>query len=244
MSTDTNSFLARTELLLGAQAMTAISKARVLIVGTGGVGGWCAETLVRSGVQHLGLVDSDRVVPSNVNRQVMATPATVGEFKVEALRRLLLALNPTAEIDAHVQRFEPGTPFDFAPFDFVVDAIDSVACKADLIRRALDVPHVVLFSSMGAARRRDPLRIRTSTFDKVVGDGLARALRARFKKDGAWPCRKFTCVWSDEPACENLGKPSADDPNANGTVMHVTASFGLALAGRVIDEITRRSDAS
>lgn len=234
-------YLARTELLLGSRAMEALRHARVLIVGTGGVGGWCAEALVRSGVRWLTLVDSDRVVPSNVNRQVMATPATVGSFKVEALRALLLALSPSATIDARAVRYLPDGEFDFTSFDVVVDAIDSVECKADLIRRALAVQRLALFSSMGAARRRDPLRLRTSDFSKVVGDGLARALRARFKKDAAWPSRKFTCVWSDEPPCENRGTPGADEPRANGTLMHVTATFGLALAGLVVDHVTREA---
>ena len=105
----------------------------------------------------------------------------------------------------------------------MIDAIDSVADKAHLIRHALSLPSVTLFSSMGAARKLDPFRIRTSEFWKVQGDGLARALRNRFRKSGEFPCRKFTCVWSDEP-------PRTE----GGTVMHVTAAFGLALASLVI----------
>lgn len=232
-------YLARTELLLGAAAMDALDRARVLVVGVGGVGGWCAEALVRSGVRHLTLVDSDRVAPSNVNRQVMATPSTVGEPKVEALRRLLLALNPAAEIEARALRYEPGSDaIDFGAFDYVVDAIDSVDCKADLIRSVLAAPRTTLFSSLGAARKTDVFRIRRDAFRKVAGDGLARALRNRFRKDGAWPERPFTCVWSDEPPAENLGAPDVgEDARANGTVMHVTAAFGLALAGLVIERI-------
>lgn len=229
--------LARTELLLGAPAMAALARTHVLVVGVGGVGGWCAEALVRSGVRRLTLIDSDCVVPSNVNRQVMATPSTVGQSKVDALKRHLLALAPTAAIDARPVRFTPGDAFDFSPFAFVVDAIDSVDCKAHLIRSALAAPHVTLVSSMGAARKTDILRLRTSEFRTIAGDGLARALRTRFKKDGAWPCRKFTCVWSDEPARENLGAPRPDDARANGTVMHVTAAFGLALAQLVVNAV-------
>jgi len=240
MADDTADYLARTELLLGEDAMRALAAARVLIVGTGGVGSWCAEALVRSGVCHLTLVDSDRVAPSNVNRQLMATPTTVGELKVEALRRLLLAVNPAAEIEALPVRYAPTDGLDFTRFDIVVDAIDSVDCKAHLIRAALEVPGVTLFSSMGAACKTDVFRLRRSEFRKVEGDGLARALRQRFKKDGAWPCRAFTCVWSDEPRAENRGTPRADEPRANGTVMHVTAAFGLALAGLAIEALCTR----
>jgi len=240
MAVDPTDYLARTELLLGEEAMRALAAARVLIVGTGGVGSWCAEALVRSGVCRLTLVDSDRVAPSNVNRQLMATPASVGELKVEALRRLLLALNPAARIEARPVRYTPADAFDLSCFDVVVDAIDSVDCKAHLIRAALDVPGLVLLSSMGAACKTDVFRLRRSDFRKVEGDGLARALRQRFKRDGAWPCRAFTCVWSDEPRAENRGTPRADEPRANGTVMHVTAAFGLALAGLAIGALCTR----
>ena len=222
--------------------MAAVGRLRVLIVGTGGVGGWCAEALVRSGVTRLALVDSDRVAPSNVNRQAMATPATVGELKVEALRRLLLAINPAAEIAAHAVRFTPesacAAPFDFSCYDVVVDAIDSVDCKAALIRAVLATPQTTLFSSMGAARRLDPFRLRHTDFRKVAGDGLARALRQRFKKDGAFPSRPFTCVWSEEPPLETPPENANDaEARAFGSVITVTAAFGFALASLVLDRV-------
>lgn len=229
-------YWSRTRKLLGDAHTAALARRRVLIVGTGGVGGWCAEALVRSGIRQLTLVDSDRVAVSNVNRQVMALPATVGELKVEALKRLLLAINPEADIAAYAVRYTPETPaeapFDFSHYDVVVDAIDSVDCKAALIRAALAVPTVTLYSSMGAARRVDPFRLRHTPFSKVAGDGLARALRQRFKKEGAFPCRPFTCVWSEEPPRES--PPDDPDPRAFGSLMPVTASFGLALASLVL----------
>lgn len=218
-------FFQRTELLLGPATMRALARTRVLLVGTGGVGSWCAEALVRTGVGHLALVDADRVCASNVNRQLMATSKTLGEPKVEALARRLREINPAAEIAAIAGTYssETSATFKLEAYDYVIDAIDSVADKAHLIRHALSLPSVTLFSSMGAARKLDPFRIRTSEFWKVQGDGLARALRNRFRKSGEFPCRKFTCVWSDEP-------PRAE----GGTVMHVTAAFGLALASLVI----------
>ncbi len=218
-------FFQRTELLLGPATMRALARTRVLLVGTGGVGSWCAEALVRTGVGHLALVDADRVCASNVNRQLMATSKTLDEPKVEALARRLREINPAAEIAAIAGTYssETSATFKLEAYDYVIDAIDSVADKAHLIRHALSLPSVTLFSSMGAARKLNPFRIRTSEFWKVQGDGLARALRNRFRKSGEFPCRKFTCVWSDEP-------PRAE----GGTVMHVTAAFGLALASLVI----------
>ena len=218
-------YFQRTELLLGAEAMRALAEARVLLVGVGGVGSWCAEALVRTGIGHLAIVDADRVCASNVNRQLMATPRTVGEPKVEVLARRLREISPSAAITSVTGTYSADTAASFRleEYGYVIDAIDSVADKAYLIRHALSIPTVTLFSSMGAARKIDPLRIRASEFRKVVGDGLARALRNRFRKTGEFPCRKFTCVWSDEP-------PLAE----GGTVMHVTAAFGLALASLVV----------
>ena len=225
-------FFQRTKLLLGAAAMNALAQARVLLVGTGGVGSWCAEALVRTGVGRLALVDADRVCASNVNRQLMATSRTLGEPKVEALARRLREINPAAAVTAVMGVYSADTAamFKLEEYDYVIDAIDSVADKAHLIRHALSIPSVTLFSSMGAARKIDPFRIRMSEFWKVQGDGLARALRARFRKLGEFPVRKFTCVWSDE-------LPRADA----GTVMHVTAAFGLALASLVVRAVCAKS---
>ncbi len=221
-------FFQRTELLLGAEVMRALADTRVIVVGTGGVGSWCAEALIRTGVGHLTLVDSDRVCASNVNRQLMATSATIGEPKVTALARRLREINPAADIVAvdGIYSADTASSFKLEEYGYVVDAIDSVADKAHLIRHALSIPSVTLFSSMGAARRLDPFRIRATEFWKVQGDGLARALRNRFRKTGEFPARKFKCVWSDET-------PRTD----GGTVMHVTAAFGLALASLVVREI-------
>ena len=226
-------YFQRTELLLGAPAMRALARTRVLLVGTGGVGSWCAEALVRTGVGRMTLVDADRVCASNVNRQLMATSQTLGEPKVEALARRLREINPAADVAAVAGTYSADTAaaFGLEAYDYVIDAIDSVADKAHLIRHALSVPSVTLFSSMGAARKTDPFRLRASEFWKVQGDGLARALRARFRKSGEFPARKFTCVWSDEP-------PRADA----GTVMHVTAAFGLALASLVVRAASARTD--
>ena len=226
----------RTVRLFGEEGAARIAAARTIVVGTGGVGGWCAEALVRTGMGRVTLVDPDSVCESNINRQTMATSETVGQPKAEALRARLLAVNPAADVIAVAERYSAETAgrFDFAEYDFVVDAIDSVRDKAALARRALASPEVKFFSSMGAARRTDPLRVRVSDFWKVHGDGLARALRAEFRRNGM-PPRPFQCVWSDElPAEASL---------PGGTAMHVTAVFGLVLAHLVIREAAAGSGA-
>ena len=228
----------RTELLLGADAMAAFARTRVIVFGVGGVGGWCAEALVRSGIGHLAIVDDDVVAPSNINRQLPATTRTVGSPKTDVLRERFLDINPSLSIDALCTRYTPETAdaFKLENYDFAIDAIDSVACKAHLIRTVTSMPAVTLFSSMGAGGRTDPARIRATPFSEVQGDGLARALRQRFKRDGAFPLCDFTCVWSDEPAV-NLGECHEDDGRANGSLMPVTASFGLRLASLVLRKI-------
>ena len=182
----------RAELLLGDEVMSSIGQKRVIIFGVGGVGSWCAESLVRSGITHLTIVDSDRVCITNINRQLMATSKTVGQVKVEALKERLLSINPQAEITALQQIFtaETADSFDIGSYDYIIDAIDSLKAK--------------FYSSMGAALKLDPTRIKTAEFWKVQGDPLARALRKRFKRDGQYPKRKFQCVYSDE-LLENKG---------------------------------------
>lgn len=239
--------------LLGLPALDALHATRVAVFGLGGVGSWCAESLVRSGVGRLLLVDSDRVCVTNVNRQLMATVRTVGEVKVDVLARRLREINPDVALDARPQAYaaETAASFDLAACDYVVDAIDSLSEKAALIRHALSLPSVTLFSSMGAALKTDPFQIRATPFRKVAGDGLARALRQKFKKTGGLPARPFICVWSPERR-ENLGpaEPDAPTPGAdswtarkarvNGTVAHIPAIFGFALAGLVVSDVERR----
>ncbi len=198
----------RTELLLGEDNLKRINEARVLIFGLGGVGSWCAESLVRSGIRKMTIVDSDRVCITNCNRQLMATSKTVGQVKVEALKERLLEINPKAEIEALQKIYEPESAdsFHMEDYDVIVDAIDSLSEKADLILRATSLPkHILFVSSMGAALRIDPFQVRKAEFWKVKGDPLARALRKKFKKQGKHPGRKFYCVYSEEKPMQNMG---------------------------------------
>jgi tRNA A37 threonylcarbamoyladenosine dehydratase len=212
----------------------------------GGVGSWCAESLVRSGIHHLTIVDSDCVSITNINRQLMATTKTVGMPKVEVLKERLLSINPQAEITALQQIFseESASKFCMEDYDYIIDAIDSLKDKAALILLACKT-NAKLFSSMGAALKLDPTRIKVTEFWKVQGDPLARAIRKKFKHYGQYPEKKFQVVYSDE-LLENLGCPPDDEevpstfnkPQTNGSLSHITAIFGFTLAGLVIQDAT------
>ena len=209
--------------------MARLAAARVLVVGVGGVGSWCAEALVRTGLGKITLVDDDVVAESNVNRQSQATAATIGRAKVEAMAGRLRAVNPECEVETRNSRFSSGTSIPgWDGFDVIVDAIDSVDCKAELILGATEAG-VPLVSSMGAALRTDPTKVEVRRFDKVEGDGLARALRQRFKRLNRFPAAKFACVCSTEIPRES---------DERGSLMQVTAAFGMCLAAEAVRQLT------
>ena len=222
----------RSELLLGAEAMDRIAEKRVIVFGVGGVGSWCAESLVRSGIRHLTIVDSDSVCASNINRQLMATTETIGRVKVDVLKDRLLTINPAAEITAIHEFFTADTAesFHLDTYDYIIDAIDSLKDKTLLILMACQT-EAQFFSSMGAALKLDPTRIKVDEFWKIQGDPLARVLRKRFKREGQYPARKFQCVYSDE-----LVEPQGE---GKGSLVHITAIFGFLLAGLVIQDIVK-----
>ena len=226
-----NPFFERSGALLGEEAMARLAAARVLVVGVGGVGSWCAEALARTGVGAITLVDDDVVQPSNVNRQCPATAAAIGRPKVEVLRERFLDINPEAEIVARQERFTAeDSEFGIQNYDYVIDAIDSIADKLELILLAtansqFSIFNFQFFSSMGAARKMDPLQVRVTEFWKVDGCPLAATLRKRMRKQQRFPQRKFKCVWSPE---------RNDAAQPKGTMMPVTATFGLTLASLII----------
>ena len=170
----------RTTQLIGPDAFRALQEARVIVFGVGGVGGWCAESLLRTGVGHLTLVDFDVVDKTNLNRQVVATFDNVGKSKVIEMQKRLLSICPEADVQAIDCQYnaETAESFDLSQYDIVVDAIDMVDCKALLLYNATHAGCRV-FSSMGAGRKRNPQRIRTAEFWKVQGCPLARALRTK-----------------------------------------------------------------
>ncbi|MCD8387857.1 MAG: tRNA threonylcarbamoyladenosine dehydratase [Bacteroidales bacterium] len=234
----------RTLRLVGEETMQRLRDTRVIIFGVGGVGSWCAESLARTGIGHITIVDPDRVAPSNINRQLMATLDTMGRPKVEVLRERMLTVHPECRVTAIQEPFTPesAASFDLDQYDYVIDAIDSLSDKAHLILAAT-ASRARLFSSMGAALKMDPTQVKVAEFWDVKGCPLARALRNKFKRSGQKPRRKFKCVYSDE-LLHNLGPMGPDELQFgkvayNGSLCHITAIFGLTLAGLVIKDIMK-----
>ncbi len=189
------------------------------------------------------IADPDCVAQSNINRQLPALVTTVGQAKVDVLARRIADINANCAVKALQKRYTPETAADFGldNYDYVVDAIDSLADKASLILRctsAATAPRAGFVSSMGAARKLDPARVSVAEFWKVEGCALARALRTRFRRSGEFPGCKFRCVYSPESI------PQCGDAGANGTFMHITATFGLRLASLIIEDIYRRTHAN
>ena len=232
------SIFSRTERLVGTEGLQTLQKARVILFGVGGVGGWCAEALVRSGIGHLTLVDPDSVDETNVNRQLPATSLTVGQPKVEVLKRRLLEINPLADITALQERYTKGAQFQLEQYDVIIDAIDSLSDKQSLILEASAQPGA-FFSSMGAACKTDPTRIRVAEFFEVRGCPLGAALRKKMRREGTLPAKPFLCVYDDE-MLPNLGPALDPGPGkaiANGMLAHITGIFGFTLAGLAIRHI-------
>lgn len=257
----------RTELLLGEQISSELARKKVLVVGVGGVGSWCAEGLLRSGIRELTVIDSDEVSVSNINRQLIATSLTIGRPKVEVLKERLLQINPYAHITALQAFFLAETDgyslqfrgdcadnqefvasaknFNLSDYDYVVDAIDSLKDKAALILAAADCG-AVFFSSMGSALKVDPTRIKVGDFWKVRDCPLGAALRKRLRQRKTIPANNFLCVYSDEllvnqgdvnSATLQAEAAAANKAVINGTTAPITAIFGMTLAGLVIKDI-------
>lgn len=250
----------RLYLLVGDQTLDALKATKVFVFGVGGVGSWCAESLVRSGVGHLVLVDSDTICITNVNRQLQATTRNVGKSKVEELRQRLLDINPKAQIDATLGIYEHANraQYPLQTADFVIDAIDSLAHKVDLIHYATE-SGATLFSSMGAANKLDPSRIRAASIWKTHTCPLANLVRHKLRKSAF--TGDFTAVFSDENMplfkqtsvecgthqcfCPDVPGSEAKDwcdskKVINGTSAHITAIFGHWLAGMVLQSVHSR----
>lgn len=269
----------RTEMVLGTLALETLQAVRVIIFGVGGVGSWCAEALVRTGLLDLTIVDSDIICATNINRQLQATSLNVGKVKVEELAIRLRSLNPEARITAVNRAFDADSWVDFGleGYDFVIDAIDSMQNKVLLIEKTLTAagvnvaagqgPGPMLYSSMGAAAKLDPGRIRVARLEDTHVCPLARHVRRLLRERGV-PAT-FHCVYSDElpvaPQARSLcgteactctfdrrkhneqaeGADRASDwcakkKRINGSLVHITGVFGFMLAGLVVQEVRRR----
>ncbi len=264
----------RTEMVLGSAALGRLQGSRVIVFGVGGVGSWCAEALVRTGVLDLAIVDSDIICATNINRQLQATSVNVGKVKVEELAARLRLINPEAVITAINRAFNEDTEpsFGLAQFDYVIDAIDSLSNKVLLIEKTLEAAvgkpfgHPVLLSSMGAAAKLDPTRIRVAPLGKTHVCPLARHVRQRLREHGVQT--DFLCVYSDEhprlpqsrsycgtnectctlDRCQHNESSSPQDrasdwcskkKRINGSLVHITAVFGFTLAGLVVQDVSR-----
>ena len=234
------SAFARVERLVGPEGLAKLGKARVILFGVGGVGGWCAEGLVRSGVGELTIVDPDTVAKSNINRQLPATSSTVGKPKVEVLRERLLDINPLCKVTALQKKYESGIPWGLDGYDIIIDAIDSLKDKAALILEASAAPGA-FFSSMGAACKMDPSRVRVAEFFSVRGCPLGSALRKKLRQAKTLPAKPFLCVYDDE-VLPNLGPEQDPGPGkavANGTLAPLTGIFGFTLCALALQEILK-----
>lgn len=240
----------RLRLLVGESALGRIRSTRVILFGIGGVGSWCAEALVRSGIGHLTIVDGDTVCPTNINRQLQATCANIGSPKVDELGRRLRSIHPDPVVEPVDGVYEKASRerFDLGSYDCVVDAIDSYTQKLDLIEHAWELG-VPIFSSMGAAGRLDSTKIRTASLWDVRMDRFAKILRKGLRRRGFRG--DLQCVYSEEPAIlpveSEPASPGVETDRGeeridwnerklviNGSAVHVTASFGMALAGLVL----------
>lgn len=242
----------RLGLLVGGDGLSALERAGVIVFGLGGVGSWTAEALARSGIGRLTIVDNDSICVTNINRQVQATRNTVGRPKAEVLRERLLEINPRCEVRAFNQVFSKETAdlFEIAAYDYVIDAIDSLTHKLDLIETAAGAPRPpVLFSSMGMACKLDPTRLKTADIWDTSGCPLARLVRQGLRKRGFRG--SFTAVFSDEHIegakdiesvcgtarcfCSNRDSEWCSSKKViNGSAVTVTAAAGMILASLVI----------
>ena len=229
----------RTRLLLGTAGIKALMRARVAVFGLGGVGGYTVEALARSGVGTLDLIDNDRVSVTNINRQIFATTGTVGRYKVDVAEERAREIHPEILIHKHCTFFLPDNAgdFDFSAYDYVVDAVDTVTAKIELVLRAQAAGTPVI-SCMGAGNKLDPTAFEVADLYRTSICPLARVLRRELKKRGV---KHLKVVYSKEvplapePSEEELPEGRRQVP---GSVAFVPAVAGLILAGEVIRDLT------
>lgn len=229
----------RTKLLLGTEGLRRLREARVAVFGLGGVGGYAVEALARSGVGALDLIDDDKVCLSNLNRQIIATHKTLGQYKVDAAEARILEINPDCVVRKYQTFYLPETAerFDFTQYDYVVDAIDTVTGKIQLALQA-QAAGVPVISSMGAGNKLDPTAFKVADIYKTSVCPLARAMRRELKKRGV---KRLKVVYSTEPAItprEEGGEETAAGRPAPGSCAFVPSVAGLILAGEVVKDLT------
>jgi tRNA A37 threonylcarbamoyladenosine dehydratase len=242
----------RTELLLGKEAMDKLQNARVAVFGIGGVGSYTVEALARSGVGSIDLIDDDKVCLTNINRQLIATRKTVGKYKIDVMKERVLEINPKVIVTTHQCFYsaETADQFDFSKYDYIVDAIDTVSAKIEMILRAQNAK-VPIISCMGAGNKMDPTRFEVTDIYKTSVCPLARVMRKELKVRGV---KKLKVVYSQEPARKPLEDMSLScktncicPPGAAskctmkrqipGSNSFVPSVAGLIIAGEVIKDL-------
>ena len=231
----------RTERLLGSEAMDRLKQARVAVFGIGGVGGYVVEALARSGVGALDLIDHDTVSLTNLNRQIIATMETLGQFKVDAAEKRVLSINPKCIVRGYRIFYLPKTAdqFDFTKYDYVVDAVDTVTGKLMLIEEARRC-NVPVISSMGAGNKLDPMAFRVADLYETEICPLARIMRKECRKRGI---DHLKVVYSKEEPLTPTG-PVEEDLNGRrslpGSIAFVPSACGLLIAAEVIKDLTKQ----
>ncbi len=221
----------RTENLIGKEKLNILQKSHIAVFGIGGVGGYVTEALVRAGVGNIDIIDNDTVSESNINRQIIATTKTVGKFKVDVMKERILEINPAAKVNAYNILYLPNTAeqFDFSKYNYVIDAVDNVTAKIELILRANE-SNVPIISSMGTGNKLDPTAFEVSDIYKTEVCPLAKVMRTELKKRGI---KKLKVVYSKEKPVTNLRPPAS--------ISFVPSTAGLIIASEVIKDIIKES---
>lgn len=230
----------RAELLLGAENMLKLKNSRVAIFGVGGVGSYVVEALARSGVGTLDLIDSDTVSLSNINRQIIALHSTVGQLKVDAAAERIHDICPDTVVHRHACFFLPETAdrFDFSQYDYVVDAIDTVSGKIEIILRS-QTAGVPVISAMGAGNKFDPSRFKVADIYDTKVCPLARAMRGLLRKKGV---KQLKVVYSEEEASKPVEEINENGRILPGSLAFVPSVMGLLLASEVVRDLLQRED--
>ena len=231
----------RTEMLFGEEAMKKFASSRVAVFGIGGVGGHAAEALVRSGIGNIELIDADTVCQSNINRQLFATTKNIGRLKTEAAKERLLEINPELNITVKSVFYLPenADEFDFTQYDYIIDAVDTVAAKLSLAQKA-QIAGTPIISSMGAGNKLDPTLFEVADIYKTSVCPLAKVMRTECRKRGI---KKLKCVYSKEIPMkpkEVFSEEKSTRRQTPGSVAFVPSVAGLIIAGEVLKDLAKQ----
>ena len=223
----------RTELLIGKEGVNKLQSSRVVVFGVGGVGGYVIEALVRSGIGAIDIIDNDKVHITNLNRQIIATQSSIGKYKVDVMEERVKDINPYCKITKYKTFFTPETSseFDFSKYDYVVDAIDTVSGKIELVMKCNET-NTPIISSMGAGNKLHPEMFEISDIYKTSVCPLAKVMRQELKKRGI---KKLKVVYSKEvPIKLTSEEKSTSGKQIPGSISFVPSAVGLIIAGEVI----------